>query len=104
MGGVTMHDEREMLRDCYQAPLKGALLEGSLEWVGEHGWQPLDICIDWQDNMHWTTRAVWTTLTALPCDATLCPLGRQTGTLRAVLTSTCLVPSHKMLLYQNITE
>ena len=64
--GVTMHDEREMLRDCYQvklasscfllissqAPLKGALLEGSLEWVGEHGWQPLDICIDWQDNMH----------------------------------------------------
>jgi len=50
--GVTMHDEREMLRDCYQAPLKGALLEGSLEWVGEHGWQPLDICIDWQDNLH----------------------------------------------------
>jgi len=51
-GGVTMHDEREMLRDCYLAPLKGALLEGSLEWVGERGFQPLDVCIDWQDNMH----------------------------------------------------
>ena len=35
-----------------QAPLKGALLEGSLEWVGEHGFQPLDVCIDWQDNVH----------------------------------------------------
>ena len=21
-----------------------------MEWVGEHGWQPLDVCIDWQDN------------------------------------------------------
>jgi len=51
-GGVTMIDEREMLNDCYQAPLKGALLEGSLEWVGEHGWKPLNVCIDWQDNVN----------------------------------------------------
>ena len=36
----------------FQAPLKGVLLEGSLEWVGEDGFQPLDICIDWQDNVH----------------------------------------------------
>ena len=35
-----------------QAPLKGALLEGSLEWVGEPGWEPLDVCFDWLDNLH----------------------------------------------------
>ena len=33
-----------------QAPFNGSLVEGSLEWVGEHGWQPLDVCIDWQED------------------------------------------------------
>ena len=40
----------------------------------------------------------------MPCDAILCPSGRLTGILRAVLTSTHLVNHHKTLLYQNITE
>ena len=62
--GARIGDERAMLRDCFQAtissfvssfsssqaPFNGLLVEGSLEWVGEHGWQPLDVCIDWQED------------------------------------------------------
>jgi len=51
-GGRFVDDgERMMMSDCDQAPLNGVLQEGSLEWVGEKGWQPLDVCLDWQDHL-----------------------------------------------------
>ena len=114
-GGVTMHDEREMLKDCYQVswlfhlsrhcslsrpPSKEPSWRGassgsvSTELDGN---RKASASTGRTTGTGWTTWAAWTTLTTLPWSATLCQVGRPTGTLitRPVPTSTQRVRSRK---------